>query len=221
MRRLSGFNSIISAAHVGTVHWPIVEDQPHRELYEEDEFVSSSYPADILGGTTEVESAKSRGHNCEEDKHDDLFKTSRVLKDLPESKWQELDRFSPAAMMTAPTQRHSSERFEDQGEAQLPPPLPPEQGSTTRSGRASVSPERFMEQVYAAFDDSDEVHAMRQRPSAVTIDLLNFHSPVCPVCVLHKVFKGVVHPQTNGSDGPELQSTLTSHRTMQGQAILQ
>jgi hypothetical protein len=45
----------------------------------------------------------------------------------------------------------------DQGEAELPPPLPPEQGTTTRSGRASVPPQRLIEQIYAVFDDTDEV----------------------------------------------------------------
>jgi hypothetical protein len=48
------------------------------------------------------------------------------------------------------------EQVEDQGEEELPPSLPPEQGTTTRSGRTSVPPQRFIE-AYAVLDDSDAV----------------------------------------------------------------
>ncbi len=69
-----------------------------------------------------------------------------------------------------PSQRTSSKHFEDQGEAELLPPLPPEQGSTTRSGRFSVPPQRFKEQVCAVFDESDEVHVMHRWPLVFTIN---------------------------------------------------
>jgi hypothetical protein len=69
-----------------------------------------------------------------------------------------------------PSQRTSSKHFEDQGEAEVLPPLPPEQGSTTRSGRFSVPPQRFKEQVCAVFDESDEVHVMHRWPLVFTIN---------------------------------------------------
>jgi hypothetical protein len=187
--RLPGFNDILRGARVGAVQWPTVKDQPprepaphffafpdfsdeaadNRELYEEDESLSPSYPADILGGYTEAEPAKSRGHNLEEDNPDHIFETVRDLNALPTSKWQDQDQFSPVTR-TTPSQRTSSEHFEDQGEAELLPPLPPEQGSTTRSGRFSVPPQRFKEQVCAVFDESDEVHVRHRWPSVFTIN---------------------------------------------------
>ena len=134
-------------------------------------------------------------------KHDDFFETVRDMNAMPQSKWQELARFTPEEMAGKPALpskgiKKSNQLIrsepdhtpinhdipegpipvqEEHDEPQLPSDPPQEQegrrleettqllpsgrppGTTTRSGRVSIPPELFMEQVYAVLDDSDAV----------------------------------------------------------------
>jgi hypothetical protein len=142
-------------------------------------------------------------------KHDDFFETIKDVNAMPQSKWQELAKFTPEEMTGKPLLPSAAKDYKRQvrlepdhtpfkhditedpipvkgghDEPQLPlqqeghsldetirhppsecPPGSPLQaqraalpsGTTTRSGRASIPPELFMEQVYAVVDDSDAV----------------------------------------------------------------
>jgi hypothetical protein len=142
-------------------------------------------------------------------KHDDFFGTVREVNAMPQSKWQELAKYTPEEMTGKPPLPSVAKDYKRQvrlvpdntpinhgspedpipvqgghDEPQLPfqhedhgldgstrhppsqrPPGSPLQagraalpsGTTTRSGRSSIPPELFMEQVYAVLDDSDAV----------------------------------------------------------------
>jgi hypothetical protein len=140
-------------------------------------------------------------------KHDDFFETVRGVNAMPQSKWQELAKFTPEKMTGKPLLLSAAKDYKRQvrlepdhtpidhditedripvqggnDDSQLPlrqegqgleyntrhppsrrPPGSPLQavraalpsGTTTRSGRASIPRELFMEKVYAVLDDSD------------------------------------------------------------------
>ncbi len=131
-------------------------------------------------------------------KHDDFFETVRDLNVLPQSKWQELARFTPEEMQgkaikkvpgtkgkvqwepdhspldagyseegvpleeegSVPQPHLPFDPFDEEGEhpnQEASPAGASARGTTTRSGRQSNPPERFMEMVYAVFDDTDAV----------------------------------------------------------------
>jgi hypothetical protein len=135
-------------------------------------------------------------------KHDDFFETVRDVNAMPQSKWQELAKFTQEEMTGKPLLPSAAKDHKRQVRLEPDhtpinhditedpisvqgghdkPQLPLQQegrrldetichlpslqsgrtalpsGTTTRSGRASIPPELFMEQVYAVLDDSDAV----------------------------------------------------------------
>jgi hypothetical protein len=139
-------------------------------------------------------------------KYDDFFKTVKDLNVLPQSKWQELARFTPEEMQGKAIKKSpgakskfqweldptpmdagfAEEGLPEEEEGSVPQPhLPfdpydekgeihPEEsppgasshGNTTQSGRQSNTPERFMEMVYAVFDDTDAVEDYKMQTEA-------------------------------------------------------
>jgi hypothetical protein len=139
-------------------------------------------------------------------KHDDFFETVKDLNALPQSKWQELARFTPEEIQgkavkkspgaeskfqwepdhtpmdagfaeeglpeegegSVPQPHLPFDPFDEKGEIHLEesPPGASSHGTSTQSGRQSNPPERFMEMVYAVFDDTDAVEDYEMQKEA-------------------------------------------------------